>query len=189
MIEFFQSIWAWLVANKDNIIGFFTSTDFIATMGSLIAIRKMYKSYNKNTLSLNSINNSISTTTAINENVSFVMNTIDEICKHTSDVTIKLNELETKVSEFMKSTTNKINAMLEVQTLVYSTVKDDDIRKTVSSILTTAKFEETSTKAQLLAEIDELKSKLLKLTQTEELVEINTNVIEVVEDSGNKRRY
>ena len=66
----------------------------------------------------------------------------------------------------------KMNAVLEVQSVVYSTIKDETIRKNVSGILMDAKYSETATRASLEAEVENLRKKV------NEKIEVIKDVVE-----------
>ena len=65
-----------------------------------------------------------------------------------------------------------MNAVLEVQSVVYSTIKDETIRKNVSGILMDAKYSETATRASLEAEVENLRKKV------NEKIEVIKDVVE-----------
>ena len=62
--------------------------------------------------------------------------------------------------------------MLEVQSIIYSSVKDETARKNVSNILASAKLTETSSVAQLQKQIEDLKTTLAeKMAETSNVVQ------------------
>ena len=98
----------------------------------------------------------------------------------------QLLTVQTDLDAFKKETydaldvlVQKMNAVLEVQSLVYSTIKDETIRKNVSGILMDAKYTETSTRASLEAEVESLRKKV------NEKIEV---IKDVVEDTAVKVR-
>ena len=56
--------------------------------------------------------------------------------------------------------------MMEVMGIVYSTIKDDAIRNSVSSVLVTAKHASDITKAELEKQVDELKAEIADMMAT-----------------------
>ena len=98
----------------------------------------------------------------------------------------QLLTVQTDLDAFKKETydaldvlVQKMNAVLEVQSLVYSTIKDETIRKNVSGILMDAKYAETATRASLEAEVESLRKKV------NEKIEV---IKDVVEDTAVKVR-
>ena len=67
--------------------------------------------------------------------------------------------------------------MLEVQSIVYSTIKDEKVRSTVNNLLVNAKYAETATRAELQKQVEELKAKV-----AEQVDQLNKTV-ETVSDS------
>ena len=56
----------------------------------------------------------------------------------------------------------KVNAMLDVQSLVYQTIKDEATRTAVNNILTNAKYAVTAQRAELIKELNALKEETAK---------------------------
>ena len=160
MIEFFQNIWNWIVFNKEGILTFFTSSNFVAICVTIFTIVKQTRANNRNTESLNAVKNGLNSTSDINNNVSEIKEISNTTNDTVNEIVNKENNIERSLNEFIETTNAKINAMLEVQSLVYSTIKDDTIRNSVNSIIIDAKHCEANAKSKLQAEIDELKSKL-----------------------------
>lgn len=160
MIEFFDSIWQWIVENKDAIVGVITSTDFIATIGVIVSVLANKKTTKNNTTSINNM------TTAVQQ-TSQLVSTVDEVkadaivTKETvNDTREQVLSIERRLKEFEETMSDKINAMMEVQSIVYSTIKDDQLRNAVNSVLITAKHSGTSARAALEKEIELLKAEL-----------------------------
>ena len=77
----------------------------------------------------------------------------------------------------------KVNAILDVQSLVYQTIKDENTRVAVNNILTNAKYAVTEQRAQLIKELNSLKEENARITaesnaKVEETVEKATAIIE-----------
>ena len=77
----------------------------------------------------------------------------------------------------------KVNAILDVQSLVYQTIKDENTRVAVNNMLTNAKYAVTEQLAQFIKELNSLKEENARITaesnaKVEETVEKATAIIE-----------
>ena len=194
MIDLFNSCGEWIMTNIQLITGVITSTNFVALCVTIITLIKQIKTNNKNTKSLNNVNESLTDTTSVKENVDIIKNVAEHIESDVQTVTEFDNYLGRDFKNFTETINSKIDAMLEVQTIVYSTIKDDTIRRTVNSILTDAKHCEANAKAKLQEEIEELKAKLSENTNkiTEEITDAIDKVQDVINPHTDKtlaRRY
>ena len=84
----------------------------------------------------------------------------------------------------------KVNAILDVQSLVYQTIKDENTRVAVNNILTNAKYAVTEQRAQLIKELNSLKEENARITaesnaKIEETVEKATAIIEATNTETN----
>lgn len=193
MIQFFESCWTWFTENRDSIVAFVTSSDFLATLLTVFTVIKSIKSTNKNTLSINSIKDAFK----VNENIA------EDVSKGNENSSLALSEIkhcenkiavvEDELREFDTSITSKIDAVMEVMSIVYSTIKDDAIRNSVNSVLITAKHASDASKAKLEEEVDELKAKIEELTKvttatvTETIDEIKSKIIPTKSNVTNTR--
>ena len=172
MVEFFQNIWNWFVSNKDEIVLFFTSSNFVAFMTTIVMLVKQLKANKSN----NETNKGLKTSL---ENAVSIASDVVSIRDNSSETNDKLVTVQNDVENFKKETydaldviVQKMNAILEVQSVVYSTIKDESIRKNVSGILMDAKYAETATRASLEAEVESLRKKV------NEKIEVIKDVVE-----------
>jgi gas vesicle protein len=146
---------------------------------------------------------SIATRFAVDIVKDIVGNVQTEVSNLKNDITDavdKVTHLENTVKQLDDELLIKMNAMLEVQNIVYSTIKDDNIRNSVNSILIAAKHSDAKSKAKLQEELDALReelkeknaeldaavSKMVDKITTDVPVEVITQTPEVVDDI---RRY
>ena len=172
MVEFFQNIWNWFVLNKDEIVLFFTSSNFVAFMTTIVMLVKQLKA-NKNS---NETNKGLKT--SLDNAVSIAADVVS-IRDNSATTNDQLVTVQNDLESFKKETCDaldvivqKMNAVLEVQSIVYSTIKDETIRKNVSGILMDAKYTETATRASLEAEVESLRKKV------SEKIEVIKDVVE-----------
>jgi predicted nucleic acid-binding Zn-ribbon protein len=182
MVEFFQNIWNGLVLNKDEIVLFFTSSNFVAFITTIVMLVKQLKA-NK---SSNETNKGLKT--SLDGAVSIAADVVS-IRDNTSSTNDKLVTVQNDLESFKKeiyytldTIVQKMDAVLEVQSIVYSTIKDETIRKNVNGILMDAKHTETATRASLKEEVESLRKKLKEKT------DVIKDVVEdaVVEDTAVK---
>lgn len=172
MVEFFQNIWNWFVLNKDEIVLFFTSSNFVAFMTTIVMLVKQLKANKSN----NETNKGLKT--SLDNAVSIAADVVS-IRDNSSAANDQLVTVQNDFESFKKETydaldviVQKMNAVLEVQSIVYSTIKDETIRKNVSGILMDAKYTETATRASLEAEVESLRKKV------NEKIEVIKDVVE-----------
>ena len=147
-MEWFSNMWSWVVAHKDAIVTFVTSSSFLGFVTTIIMLIKQNKSVKANT------NSSKELTTVLNENNAMRC----EIQNIKNENAIMKNMLSDCIDTLDKVLT-KQNATLEVQSLVYQSLRDEETRVAVQNVLTNAKYADTATRAMLIKEIDELKKK------------------------------
>lgn len=185
MIEWLDSIWEWILVNKDNLLAFITSTDFVTTMATAVALFKSMKATSLNTLSINSVNNTMKKQQVIESDVvdtksmvSGVSNEVACIKQEVNNCIERVNKVEQLVIEQDEEIITKLNAMLEVQGIVYATIKDDAIRNSVNSVVIAAKHCDASSKVKLQEELESLRAELK--AKNEELDAAVNKVVEKV---------
>lgn len=167
MNEWLNSMWEWILDNKVNITTFFTSTNFVTIMSMLIAFVKNIQATKNNTLSIKSVNNTMQENQVIKSDVVYIKDEVP-VLKTELDATKtelkraheKLDKMEKLVKQYNEELFTKVNAMLEVQNIVYATIKDDNIRTSVNSILIAAKHSDNASKIKLQEELDTLRDEL-----------------------------
>lgn len=177
MTEWFNNIWEWILVNKDNILAWITSTDFVATITTAVALFKTIRTTKANTLSIKDVNTTFKKQQEMSTDLESMKADINEIklqvtqmAKSVDTCMEKIVHTENTVRQLDDELLAKANAMLEVQSIVYSTIKDDNIRAGVNSILVAAKHSDAKSKAKLQSELDalrdELKAKNAELAET-----------------------
>lgn len=158
MVEFFQNVFNWFMINKDKIILFFTSANFASfvTVIGLFIKQLRYDGVNNNTLS--SLQETLRQTLQVAQDVGRVSQTCLTLSNDVKSLNSRLDDLDVKYDESFLTISQKLDAILEVQSIVYAGIKDETARKNVANILTSAKLVETATKAEVARKIEELKS-------------------------------
>lgn len=179
MIEWFQSIGNWVVTNKDAIV---TTLSAIATSGVGVNLWQFFK--NRKIVTENTKNAS-ELVAALKEN-ELLKPAVAKVEEILSTVKEKQVALEKKVIDSINgidTLVTKVNAILDVQSLVYQTIKDESTRIAVNNILTNAKYAVTEQRAQLIKELNALKEENARITaesnaKVEESVAKATSIIE-----------
>ena len=153
MKEFFVNIVNWFVQNKDGIITTLLSSNFIGFITAIILLIRQIRSSKDNTSATNALNENIKQNATVNDAITGTKTSVQELVHENQQLKAELIELKDSLYA-------KVNAMMEVQSLVYSTIKDEKTRTTVQNILTNAKLAENKTRAELEAEVESLRDKL-----------------------------
>ena len=157
MVEFFQSIYRWLAEHKDQIIAFLTSTNFAGIVSMIVITIKQTKATKIGTLSMNNLIATLKEVNALATRFGDAADTSSTILRNIATLQNKITDITNNITKTLDVVQYKVNSMLEVQSLVYSTIKDDNIRANVANILTSAKLSEDATRAELEKQIEELK--------------------------------
>lgn len=149
MIEFFNNIWIWITENIETILLWLSTFATSGAAANLVAYFKTAKVTRENTNSTKELKESITEVKTLQAEV--------------SDLTEKNAVMEKRLTEACNISDillTKINAILDVQSLVYTTIKDEKTRTAVNNILTNAKYAVTEQRAKLLEQLEALKEQL-----------------------------
>lgn len=189
MTAFFQNIYAWLAANSNKIVAFLTSANFLAMLTLVVNTVRTIKTNKGVAITSTDLKNEL-TESSKNRTVIASIKGVSETIKEVTEATkTAIDETKALLDKELLTVTNKVNAMLEVQSLVYSTIRDDSLRQTVSNLLNTARYSDANTKEQLQSEIDSLKKALndkmeeVNQTMSDAIDKVQTVVATPVEQS------
>lgn len=176
MTEFFQNIYAWLAANSNKIVAFLTSANFLAMLTLVVNTVRTIKTNKGVAITSTDLKTELAESSknrTVIESIKGVSETIKDVTEATKTA---IDEMKTLLDKEVLTVTNKVNAMLEVQSLVYSTIRDDSLRQTVSNLLNTARYSDANTKEQLQSEIDSLKKAL-----NDKMEEVNQTMSDAID--------
>lgn len=157
-IEIFgANIWQWCLDNKDGISAFFMSGQFVSLIGALVMLVKNIKQVKANTSSTLTLDKTLTNTNKMSDGISTLSFNVEKLENENAGLREELKTTQEKLSESQQLITDKLNSILEVQSIVYSTIRDDSVRQTVNKILNNARYCEINFKEQLQEQIDELK--------------------------------
>lgn len=170
MTEFLYNIWLGLLENKDEILMIFGSTQFVSLLGIIVSVIRTGKRTAENTKSTCTLNESIGKTDALKSKVDKMDDSVNAILQDATKLQDHIDNVESKLDDNNAIMNEKINAMLEVQTIVYASIKDERARNTVMSILSNAKYADSHTKEELKRQVEELKADVQN--KSEELIKM-----------------
>lgn len=176
MTAFFQNIYAWLAANGNKIIAVLTSANFVAMATLVVNTIRTIKTNKGVAVTSTDLKNELaesSKSRVVIDTIKGVSDTIKDVTEATKE---SIDETKALLDKELLMVTAKINAMLEVQSLVYSTIRDDSLRQTVSNLLNTARYSDENTKEQLQEQID-----ILKKALNDKMTEVNQTMTEAID--------
>lgn len=188
MVEFFKNLFTWFVEHKDEIVVFFTSTNFAAVISSVILLIKQIKA-------TRTTNKSVENSSSILDKAVELAQSVTSVSDKTASTESNTEEIKTKIDSVNKQFVNeleilqqKLNAMLEVQTIVYNSMKDETARKNVFNLLTQAKLVETSKYSELEQQVESLKKKVEeKVNDVQNVVEETVTTVQNVVGTKKKK--
>ena len=188
MVEFFRNVFAWFGEHKDEIVVFFTSTNFAALLSGIILLIKQIKA-------THTTNKSVENSSSILDKAVELAQSVTSVSDKTASTESNTEEIKTKIDSVNKQFVNeleilqqKLNAMLEVQTIVYNSMKDETARKNVFNLLTQAKLVETSKYSELEQQVESLKKKVEeKVNDVQSVVEETVTTVQNVVGTKKKK--
>ena len=161
MIEFLTTLkdncWLWFLDNKDTILAWFMSGQAASVVTTIVMLVKNAKQIKGNTESTETLNTTLENTNVMKDDVDILKNKVSVLTEENTKLSNSVIDLETKLSQSNKLITSKLDSIIEVQSIVYSTIRDDSVRQTVNTILNNARYSDTNFKEQLESEISGLK--------------------------------
>ena len=151
-----ENIGKWFVENKETILAVLTAIQSSGLIGFIAWAVKSTKQVKLNTKTTETLNKSITCVDGLNGEVAEmkdVNKTLIEKCEYLEN---QMNDLENSMDILI----TKIDAIIEVQSVVYTTIKDDKTRATVNNLLTNAKYAVTEQRKKLIEELEELRQQI-----------------------------
>lgn len=179
MKEFFVNIANWFMIHKDEII--VTLTTFITSgvFANIIALIRQHKALKATTDAADNLANT-------SEKVEAIGQAVIKLHEENEVLTAKVNETVSTMDILL----TKVNAMLDVQSLVYATIKDEKTRVAVNNILTNAKYAVTEQRAKLLEQLATLREQITQkakddVAKVNEAVEKAVSIVEATDKENN----
>lgn len=160
MNEFIYNCYLWVANNYKEITMTLTSAQFISLISAIALIIKSMKKTDANTTSTEALTSKLKENDNSNKTVVDIKNELGNLKNENARLKNDITEFKNETLNSVDVITAKLDAMLEVQSIVYSTIKNDAVRETVSTIVANAKYAETQTRAKLKEEVEDLKNKI-----------------------------
>ena len=151
-----ENIGKWFVENKETILAVLTAIQSSGLVGFIAWAVKSTKQVKLNTKTTETLNKSITCVDSLNGEVTEmkdVNKTLIEKCEYLEN---QMNDLQNSMDILL----TKVDAMIEVQSVVYTTIKDDKTRATVNNLLTNAKYAVTEQRKKLIDELEVLRQQI-----------------------------
>ena len=151
-----ENIGKWFVENKETILAVLTAIQSSGLIGFIAWAVKSTKQVKLNTKTTETLNKSITCVDGLNSEVNEmkgVNKTLIEKCEYLEN---QMNDLQNSMDILL----TKVDAMIEVQSVVYTTIKDDKTRATVNNLLTNAKYAVTEQRKKLIDELEALRQQI-----------------------------
>lgn len=151
-----ENIGKWFVENKETILAVLTAIQSSGLVGFIAWAVKSTKQVKLNTKTTETLNKSITCVDGLNSEVTEmkdVNKTLIEKCEYLEN---QMNDLQNSMDILL----TKVDAMIEVQSVVYTTIKDDKTRATVNNLLTNAKYAVTEQRKKLIDELEALRQQI-----------------------------
>lgn len=179
MKEFFVNIANWFIIHKDELVVTLTTLATSGVLANIIAFIRQHKAIKQNTDAANALANT-------SEKVEAIGQAVIELHKDHEILTAKVNETVSTMDILL----TKVNAMLDVQSLVYATIKDEKTRVAVNNILTNAKYAVTEQRAKLLEQLAALREQIAQkakddVAKVNEAVEKAVSIVEATDKENN----
>lgn len=183
MMEFVRNCYMWVVENYKEITMMLTSAQFISVVSAIVIFVKNIKSSKDNTAATNALNRTMATTNKMSETVTNLKTELETLKAENAKIKSALHDNQKEIIDFLNTHSAKLNSMLEVQSVVYSTIKDEKIRNTVNSLLLNAKYSESISRAKLQKEVESLRDKVAeKMSDVQTMVDNTANVVKGIVD-------
>lgn len=151
-----ENIGKWFVENKETILAVLTAIQSSGLIGFIAWAVKSTKQVKLNTKTAETLNKSITCVDSLNGEVTEMKDVNKALIEKCEYLENQMNDLQNSMDILL----TKIDAMIEVQSVVYTTIKDDKTRATVNNLLTNAKYAVTEQRKKLIDELESLRQQI-----------------------------
>ena len=151
-----ENIGKWFVENKETILAVLTAIQSSGLVGFIAWAVKSTKQVKLNTKTTETLNKSITCVDSLNGEVTEMKDVNKVLIEKCDYLENQMNDLENSMDILI----TKIDAIIEVQSVVYTTIKDDKTRATVNNLLTNAKYAVTEQRKNLIDELEALRQQI-----------------------------
>lgn len=151
-----ENIGKWFVENKETILAVLTAIQSSGLIGFIAWAVKSTKQVKLNTKTTETLNKSITCVDSLNGEVTEMKDVNKALIEKCEYLENQMNDLQNSMDILL----TKIDAIIEVQSVVYTTIKDDKTRATVNNLLTNAKYAVTEQRKKLIDELEALRQQI-----------------------------
>ena len=151
-----ENIGKWFVENKETILAVLTAIQSSGLIGFIAWAVKSTKQVKLNTKTTETLNKSITCVDSLNGEVTEMKDVNKALIEKCEYLENQMNDLQNSMDILV----TKIDAIIEVQSVVYTTIKDDKTRATVNNLLTNAKYAVTEQRKKLIDELEALRQQI-----------------------------
>ena len=151
-----ENIGKWFVENKETILAVLTAIQSSGLIGFIAWAVKSTKQVKLNTKTTETLNKSITCVDSLNGEVAEMKDVNKALIEKCEYLENQMNDLQNSMDILL----TKVDAMIEVQSVVYTTIKDDKTRATVNNLLTNAKYAVTEQRKKLIDELESLRQQI-----------------------------
>ena len=155
-MNWLENIGKWFIDNQETILAVLTAIQSSGLIGFIAWAVKSTKQVKLNTKTTEVLNNSISCVDSLNGEVAEMKDANKALIEKCDYLENQMNDLENSMDILI----TKIDAIIEVQSVVYTTIKDDKTRATVNNLLTNAKYAVTEQRKKLIEELEALREQI-----------------------------
>ena len=155
-MNWLENIGKWFIDNQETILAVLTAIQSSGLVGFIAWAIKSTKQVKLNTKTTEALNNSISCVDGLNGEVVGLKDVNKELIEKCEYLENQMNDLQNSMDILL----TKIDAIIEVQSVVYTTIKDDKTRATVNNLLTNAKYAVTEQRKKLIEELEALREQI-----------------------------
>lgn len=155
-MNWLENIGKWFTDNQETILAVLTAIQSSGLVGFIAWAIKSTKQVKLNTKTTEALNNSISCVDGLNGEVVGLKDVNKELIEKCEYLENQMNDLQNSMDILL----TKVDAIIEVQSVVYTTIKDDKTRATVNNLLTNAKYAVTEQRKKLIDELEALREQI-----------------------------
>ena len=155
-MNWLENIGKWFIDNQETILAVLTAIQSSGLIGFITWAVKSTKQVKLNTKTTEVLNNSISCVDSLNGEVVGLKDVNKELIEKCEYLENQMNDLQNSMDILL----TKVDAIIEVQSVVYTTIKDDKTRATVNNLLTNAKYAVTEQRKKLIEELEALREQI-----------------------------
>ena len=137
-MEWLNNIGQWFSDNYEGVVAFLSSANMASIIGNIMFIFKQAKTTLENTNIASSLTAALATVSELKEVMSETVKQNEALANELQELKAEHRELDEKLT----SANNKLSGIVDALTVVYSTVKDETVRRSVENILTATKYDE-----------------------------------------------